>query len=232
MNCFFLLLLQHMQLVIVLSCYFCNKHSVRNVTWKESRFFRGAKNSYDSVIIQMFECDANGVNPYGSSLLSPGPSSPTGPKSQCSSTPLGSSPTHSKHTFGDLPFGYREIALREFAVHASTIHMQNKTPIPDGQRVNSFRYREFLYREIGGCGVVRLMQHKTPNPETPMPRGFHYVSWSHTTTSLRDFADRESTTQSFLGVGNPECRYADALDSYHLSLLKSTALINSGNRHS
>jgi hypothetical protein len=172
------------------------------------------------------------VNPHGSSLLSLGPSSPTGPKSQCSSTPLESSPTHSKHTFDDLPFGYREITLREFAVHASTIHMQNKTLIPDGQRVNSFRYREFLYREIGGCGVVHLMQHKTPNPETPMPRGFHYISWSHTTTSLRDFADRESTTQSFLGVGNPKCRYVDALDSYHLSLLKSTALINSGNRHS
>ena len=55
MNCFFLRL-QQMEPIAVLPCYFCNKHFVCNVTWKESRFFRGAKNSYDSVIIQMFEC--------------------------------------------------------------------------------------------------------------------------------------------------------------------------------
>jgi hypothetical protein len=50
---------------------------------------------------------------------------------------------------GDLPFGYREIALREFAVHANTILIHNKTPIPDGQRVNISLYRRFHYRGIG-----------------------------------------------------------------------------------
>jgi hypothetical protein len=53
---FFFLPLEQMELVAVLMCYFCNKNSVRNVKWKESRLFRGAKNSYDSVIIQMLEC--------------------------------------------------------------------------------------------------------------------------------------------------------------------------------
>ena len=53
---FVFLPLEQMELVVVLTCYFCNEHSVHNVTWKESRFFHGAKNYYHNVIIQMLKC--------------------------------------------------------------------------------------------------------------------------------------------------------------------------------
>jgi hypothetical protein len=68
------------------------------------------------------------------------------------------------------PVLYWDIAAREFAVHANTIHMHNQTPNPDSQRVNTLLFRRFPYREIGGCGVECLLQHKTPNPETPTAR--------------------------------------------------------------
>jgi hypothetical protein len=53
---FFSLPLEHMEPVVVLTCYLYNKNYVYNVKWKEIRLFHGAKNSYDSVIFQMLEC--------------------------------------------------------------------------------------------------------------------------------------------------------------------------------
>ena len=43
MNCFFFLVMEKMKRVVVLPCYFCKKHLVHDVAWKESRIFLGAK---------------------------------------------------------------------------------------------------------------------------------------------------------------------------------------------
>ena len=53
---FFSLAMEKIQLVVVLPCYLCNKHLVRDVTWKESRIFLGAKNHYYTVILHLFKC--------------------------------------------------------------------------------------------------------------------------------------------------------------------------------
>jgi hypothetical protein len=46
----FSLVMEKMQLVVLFPCYFCNKHLVCNVTWKERRIFLGAKNHYYTII--------------------------------------------------------------------------------------------------------------------------------------------------------------------------------------
>ena len=53
---FFSLVMEKMQLVVVLPCYFCNKHFVHNVTWKESKIFLGAKNPNHTAILHLFKC--------------------------------------------------------------------------------------------------------------------------------------------------------------------------------
>jgi hypothetical protein len=61
--------------------------------------------------------------------------------------------------------------------------------------------------------------HRTPNPD-PMPRGFHYVSWSHTTTSLIHSCDRGSRDREFdcresFTLETPECRNPDDTCQHH-----------------
>jgi hypothetical protein len=53
---FFSLAMEKMQLVVVLPFCFCNKHLVRDVTWKENMIFLGAKNNYYTVIFHLFKC--------------------------------------------------------------------------------------------------------------------------------------------------------------------------------
>jgi hypothetical protein len=53
---FFSLSMEKMQPVVVFPCYLCNKHLVRDVTWKERRIFLGAKDHYYTVIFLSFKC--------------------------------------------------------------------------------------------------------------------------------------------------------------------------------
>jgi hypothetical protein len=87
-------------------------------------------------------------------------------ESKYSSSPLGSSPTHS-FPFRRSPFrnsGNRTAGVCGPREHP--VHMQNKYPDPDGQRVNTLSIGE-----IGGCGAERFMQllhRQTPNAEIPI----------------------------------------------------------------
>jgi hypothetical protein len=53
---FFSLVMEKMQPMVVLPCYFCNKHLVCDVAWKERRIFLGAKDHYYTVIFLLFKC--------------------------------------------------------------------------------------------------------------------------------------------------------------------------------
>ena len=53
---FFFLVMEKMQLVVVLPCYFYKKHLVRDVAWKESRIFLRAKYHEYTVIFLLFNC--------------------------------------------------------------------------------------------------------------------------------------------------------------------------------
>jgi hypothetical protein len=106
-----------------------------------------------------------------------------------------------------FPVLYRDIATREFAIHANTIYIHNKTPIPDGQRVNTSLYRRLPYREIGALNVVVRLLGESPNPElryasTCTPPA---IAVPHA-TSLRDFADCESSMQDSLTSRTPILR--------------------------
>jgi hypothetical protein len=56
MNYFFFLVMEKMQLVDVLPCYFYNKHLVCDVAWKEKKSFLRAKDHEDTVIFLLFKC--------------------------------------------------------------------------------------------------------------------------------------------------------------------------------
>jgi hypothetical protein len=105
------------------------------------------------------------------------------------------------------PVLYRDIAAREFAVHATTIHMHNQTPNPDSQRVNTLLLRRFPYREIGGCGVECLLQHKTPNPKLRL-----HATCLPLTPGAHERHPRESIMRSSLGVENSETPNTDIRD--------------------
>jgi hypothetical protein len=53
---FFFLVMEKMQPVVVLPCYLCNKHLVRDVAWKENMIFLRDKDHEDTVIFLLFKC--------------------------------------------------------------------------------------------------------------------------------------------------------------------------------
>jgi hypothetical protein len=53
---FFFLVMEKMQPVVVLPCYFCNKHLVRDVAWKEVMILLKAKDHEDNVIFLLLKC--------------------------------------------------------------------------------------------------------------------------------------------------------------------------------
>jgi hypothetical protein len=53
---FFFLVMEKMQPVVVLPCYFCNKHLVHDVAWKEGKIFLRDKDHEDIVIFLLFKC--------------------------------------------------------------------------------------------------------------------------------------------------------------------------------
>jgi hypothetical protein len=53
---FFSLFMEKMQLVVVLPCYFNNKHFVRYASRKGGRIFLGTKNPYNVIILHFFQC--------------------------------------------------------------------------------------------------------------------------------------------------------------------------------
>jgi hypothetical protein len=53
---FFFLVMEKMQPVVVLPCYFCNKHLVHDVEWKEGMIFLRAKDHEETVILLLLKC--------------------------------------------------------------------------------------------------------------------------------------------------------------------------------
>jgi hypothetical protein len=143
--------------------------------------------------------------------------------------------------FGDLPFGIREIALREFAVHANTVLMQNNTPTSDGQRVNALLYRRFSLS--GNRRLWCRASLATQNPDCTPPV-LHSLWRPHSTTSPlrscdRGSRDRDFTGRKFLALQNPESRFSDATcqhlpgrpTSGHLSPSRSIGISRFGSSH-
>jgi hypothetical protein len=133
--------------------------------------------------------------------------------------------------FDDLPFGIREIALREFAVHANTVLMQNNTPTSDGQRVNALLYRRFSLS--GNQRLWCRASLATQNPDCTPPV-LHSLWRPHSTTSPlrscdRGSRDRDFTGCKFLALQNPESRFSDAT-CQHLPLNREIATRDS-NEH-
>jgi hypothetical protein len=56
MKLFFFLVMEKMQPVVVFPFYFCNKHFVCDVAWKEGRIFLRAKDHEDTVIFLFLKC--------------------------------------------------------------------------------------------------------------------------------------------------------------------------------
>ena len=53
---FFFLIMEKMQLVVVLPCYFCKKHFVIDVALKEARIFLRPKDHEETVIFLLLKC--------------------------------------------------------------------------------------------------------------------------------------------------------------------------------
>jgi hypothetical protein len=53
---FFFLVMEKMKPMVVLPCYFCNKHLVHDVAWKEGRILLRAKDHEDTVIFLLLKC--------------------------------------------------------------------------------------------------------------------------------------------------------------------------------
>jgi hypothetical protein len=84
--------------------------------------------------LQWFNIRDISLLPLSEQPAPPGPSSTSGPKSQCSSTPLGSSPTHSHTPSAISPgvSGNRDSRVREF-------NTQSRTPNSDMRHLSSTR---------------------------------------------------------------------------------------------
>jgi hypothetical protein len=141
-----------------------------------------------------------------------------GPKSQCSS--------NSHSLLNNLPFVYREIGPRDVA-RLPVLPRAIKHRNPDGRRSTSgnfhswrrvFAYQIPEYRSVDLSVSRHLYPTKYLGPTLPR--------------QLREFADRESIMHRSLPLENPECRNPDTPDSCHLSTLRPTVPIKSGNRTS
>jgi hypothetical protein len=53
---FFFLVMEKIQPVVVLPCYFYNKHLVHDVAWKEGRIFLRSKDHEETVIFLLLKC--------------------------------------------------------------------------------------------------------------------------------------------------------------------------------
>ena len=53
---FFFLVMEKMQPVVVLPCYFCNKHLVHDMAWKEGMILLRSKDHEDTVIFLLLKC--------------------------------------------------------------------------------------------------------------------------------------------------------------------------------
>jgi hypothetical protein len=147
-----------------------------------------------------------------------------GPKSRCSSTPLGSS-THS--LLSNLPCTcYREIGPREIA-RPTVLSLGEQTPKSRRSKVNlglsplAPRALTYQFPECRNSDVTRAL-----HLDSTMPLG------SHSATSASGFRVSRIRDSKSPAAGNPECRNPDILDSCHLSSLGSTVPTKSGNRTS
>ena len=140
------------------------------------------------------------------------------------------------NSFGDLPFGTWDIAIRGFAVHANMIHLQLQPLNPGSQQSTLSRIGDF---PIGKSAMVMLWftytaKRRTSNSDDTCTPPDLMVPLCHVTPPLVRSGIAESQFQlsgSFV-FENPEYRNPDSPDSCHLSLSRSTAPINWGNRDS
>jgi hypothetical protein len=107
----------------------------------------------------------------------------------------------------------------------ATPNSEPRVPIVNGQRIR-----------ISPLAVSTACLFQTPSSEVLIldqtPPGLSFLSGPTLPRRFRDFADRGSSTQSFLAVGNPERRNPDSSGSCHLSFQRSMAPTESGNRYS
>jgi hypothetical protein len=119
------------------------------------------------------------------------------------------------NSFGDPPFGIREIAIRKFAVRASTVHKQLQTPNPDSQQSTLSCIGDSPYREIGNGDVMFHCPFQSPNPElridaTCLPLCLVVPHYHITLPLVRSgIAGSRFQLSRVLCLGKSECRNPD-----------------------
>jgi hypothetical protein len=183
---------------------------------------------------ELHSCRSDANLPSTARPLPPGPSYTRPEESISLPTPLGSYPQYPPSAISPSRIGKSELADSRVNTHEIG---SLTSPNPDGQRVNTqFRWG-FPYREIGRYEIVIHLHYESPNPElryadmrwhvwirhlhlfllsglrSPICRCASTCTPLETAvphaTSLRDFADRESTIQVFVVVENPETPNAE-----------------------
>jgi hypothetical protein len=159
------------------------------------------------------------------SVAPPGPSLSTARRVDALPTPTGSSlPTVYFTVISPSRIGRSDLAIsRDSRYCPRAINHRN----PDGQRStsgNRYSRRPSLY--LSNPRVPKRRSHLNAPPV------LHYiygVPHCHVTSGFRPSRVRDSKVPA---AGNPECRNPDAPDSCHLSALRSTVPIKSGDRTS